>query len=50
MKNAKTYGEYATDCVRIAQSMDQKDREILLKMAEGWEERAREAERNEKKA
>jgi hypothetical protein len=50
MKDAKTYREYAADCIRIAQSMDAKDRETLLKMAEAWEERAREAERNEKKA
>ena len=50
MQDAKTYREYAADCIRIAQSMDAKDRETLLKMAEAWEERAREAERNEKKA
>lgn len=49
MKDAKTYREYAVDCIRIAQSMDLKDREILLKMAKAWEDRAREAERNEKK-
>jgi len=50
MTDAKTYREYAADCIRIAQSMDAKDRETLLKMAEAWEDRAREAERNEKKA
>jgi hypothetical protein len=48
MKDAKTYREYAADCIRIAQSMDPKDRETLLKMAQAWEDRAREAERNEK--
>ena len=50
MKDAKTYREYAADCIRIAQSMNAKDRETLLKMAKAWEDRAREAERNEKKA
>ena len=48
MKDAKTYREYAADCIRIAQSMDKNDREILLKMAKAWEERSREAERKEK--
>jgi hypothetical protein len=50
MKDVKTYREYAVDCIRIAQTMDAKDRETLLRMAEAWEDRAREAERNEKKA
>ena len=50
MKDAKTYREYAADCIRMAQSMDAKDRETLFKMAQAWEDRAREAERNEKKA
>ena len=50
MKDAKTYREYAADCIRIAQSMNAKDRKPLLKMAKAWEDRAREAERNEKKA
>jgi hypothetical protein len=50
MKDVKTYREYAADCVRIAQSMEAKDRETLLRMAKAWEERAREAERNEQEA
>jgi hypothetical protein len=50
MKDVKTYREYAADCIRIAQTMDAKDRETLLRMAKAWEDRAREAERNEKKA
>lgn len=50
MKDAKMYREYAADCIRIAQSMDANDRETLLRMAKAWEDRAREAERNEKKA
>ena len=45
MKDAKTYREYAADCIRIAKLMNAPDRDALLKMAEAWEERAREAER-----
>ena len=50
MKEAKTYREYADDCVRIAQSMSAEDKETLLRMAKAWEDRAREAERQEKEA
>ena len=50
MKKAETYREYKADCIRIAQLMSAKDKEALLKMAEAWEDRAREAERQEKKA
>jgi hypothetical protein len=50
MKEAKTYREYAADCIRIAERMGAKDKAALLKMAEAWEDRAREAERREKKA
>ena len=50
MKKAKTYREYKADCIRIAQLMSPKDKEALLKMAEAWGDRAREAERQEKKA
>jgi hypothetical protein len=45
MKDAKTYREYAADCRRMAQLLNQKDKETLLKMAEAWEDRAKEAER-----
>ena len=45
MKDAKTYREYAADCIRMAKLMNPKDKQALLKMAEAWEERAREAER-----
>jgi len=50
MKDAKTYREYAADCIRIAKCMSPKDREVLLKMAEAWEERARESDRREGKS
>jgi hypothetical protein len=45
MKDAKTYREYAAHCRRMAQLMSQKDKEALLKMAQAWEDRAKEAER-----
>jgi hypothetical protein len=50
VKKARTYREYKAECIRIAQSMSAKDKETLLKMAEAWEDRAREAERQEQKA
>jgi hypothetical protein len=49
MKDAKNYRQYAADCLRIAESMSIKDKQILLKMAEAWELRAQEADRQEKK-
>jgi hypothetical protein len=49
MKDAKTYREYAADCLRMAKRMNPKDQQALLEMAEAWEERAREAERQETK-
>ena len=49
MKDSKTYREYAADCIRMAKLMRGKDNEALLKMAEAWEDRAKEAERKGKK-
>jgi hypothetical protein len=45
MEQAKTYREYAADCIRLSRLMSAEDREILLRMAKAWEERAQEAER-----
>lgn len=50
MKDAKTYREYAADCIRMAKLMSGKDKDTLLKMAEAWDERAEEAKRQAKKA
>jgi hypothetical protein len=50
MKDAKTYRGYAADCIRMAKLMGTKDKETFLKMAEAWEERAREADRQSKNA
>jgi hypothetical protein len=47
MKEAKKYREYAEDCIRIADRMDAKDKEALLRIAKAWEDRAREADRQE---
>ena len=35
------------NCIRIAESMNGKDRQTLLTIAEAWEMRAQEAERQE---
>jgi hypothetical protein len=47
MLEAKTYRQYAAECVRIAEKMDAKDRRVLLEIAEAWTMRATEAERRE---
>jgi hypothetical protein len=45
--DAKTCREFARDCIRIAEKMNAKDRETLLRIAQAWEARALEAERRE---
>ena len=45
MQEAKTYRQYAEDCRRIAQTMNAKDKAVMLEMARVWDERAEEAER-----
>jgi hypothetical protein len=45
MQDAKSYRQYAEDCRRIAQTMNAKDKAVMLEMAAVWEERAEEAER-----
>ena len=49
MKDAKTYREYAADCIRMSKLMSPTDREALLKMAQAWEDRAREAEKRNRR-
>jgi hypothetical protein len=46
---SEEYRQYANDCLRIAEQMNAADKQILLKIAEAWETRAVEAEREEKK-
>src|SRR4051812_25708701 len=48
MQNSNTYRQYADDCRRIAETMNAKDKAIMLEMAKVWEERAEDAERMEK--
>ena len=50
MLEAKTYRQYAADCLRIAEKMDVKDKQVLLEIAQAWEMRAEEAERREFKS
>ena len=45
MLKAGTYRQFASECRRIAEGMNGKDRETLLRIAEAWDERAQEAER-----
>jgi hypothetical protein len=48
MQNSNTYRQYADDCRRIAETMNAKDKAIMLAMAKVWEERAEDAEQVEK--
>ncbi len=49
MQEAKIYRQYAADCRRMAQKLTAQDKPILLKIADAWEQRAQEAEAQEKK-
>jgi hypothetical protein len=44
MSDAETCRRYAKDCLRLAGKMSASDKQVLLKIAEAWEARAREAE------
>jgi hypothetical protein len=45
MQEANIYRQYAAECARMAQKLSGEDKEILMKIAEAWELRAQEAER-----
>lgn len=45
VQDAKIYRQYAADCARMAGKLNGNDRDVLLKIAQAWEERALEAER-----
>jgi hypothetical protein len=49
MQDASTYRQYAEDCRRLANTMSEKDRKIMLTMAAAWDSRAGEAERIQRK-
>lgn len=46
---SQKYRLYAADCIRLARTMNASDKETLLEIAAAWDDRAREAERREKK-
>jgi hypothetical protein len=50
MQDARTYRQYATDCRRIAETMNANDKAIMLEMAKVWEERAEEADRAQQRS
>lgn len=50
LSEVERYRQYAKGCVRIASTMSGADRRTLLKIAEAWEGRAREAEENSKRS
>lgn len=46
MHEAKTYEEYAKDCRRLAATAkNEKDKDVLLKIAAAWDEQAKLAAR-----
>jgi hypothetical protein len=44
-ENAKIYRDYAAECRRLAQRASEKDRKVLMEIAEAWVACAEEAER-----
>jgi hypothetical protein len=49
MQEAEKYREYAADCRRLAEKATHRDKDVLLKIAEAWDEQARHAEAVSKK-
>lgn len=45
--NAKKFRDYAAECRRLAQRASEKDRQVLMEIAEAWIACAEEAERKE---
>jgi hypothetical protein len=46
MKETVRYREYAAECLRMAKKASEKDRDVLLNMADAWQLRAEAAERS----
>ena len=46
---SQKYRQYAADCIRLSQTMTAADKQKLLEIASAWENRAQEAERQEKR-
>jgi hypothetical protein len=49
MQEAEKYREYAADCRRLAERAGSKDKEVLLKIAEAWEQQAKLVEASRKR-
>jgi hypothetical protein len=45
--NAKKFRDYAAECRRLAQRASEKDRKVLMEIAEAWIACAEEAERKQ---
>jgi hypothetical protein len=45
MQDAATYHRFAQECRRMARTASEKDKAVLIKIAEAWEAQAQEAER-----
>ena len=46
--SAKKFRDYAAECRRLAQRASEKDRKVLMEIADAWIACAKEAERNRK--
>jgi len=46
---SQKYRQYAADCIRLSQTMTAAEKQTLLEIASAWENRAQEAERQEKR-
>jgi hypothetical protein len=44
MQEVEKYRQYAKDCIRLARRVAPKDKPVLLKIAEAWEQQANIAE------
>jgi hypothetical protein len=47
MSDSENFRQYASDCIDLAASMNGKDRQTMLAIAEAWKERAAEAKGRE---
>lgn len=47
--NARKFRDYAAECRRLAQRASEKDRTVLMEIAQAWDVCAEEAERKEGK-
>ena len=49
MDSAEKFRQYAAECRRLAQRAAEKDRQVLMEIAEAWMACAEEAERKDKR-